>query len=111
MLLNCHSSTGVSDVHFLEPTENDYLLASAGNDCSVKVWKFPLLSPLPKKQKQKIPSVSLVDDVEIKNMMHQELQLDSKLNFVTSYRKDNQTLILCADQTPFVKCYSFCGLT
>ena len=107
LLIEKHSSIGVTCVHFTAWQPSNNLLLSSGNDGMVHLWRTGLHeeenSSRNKKRTQVVNTVCLND--EAKKYLMCSVNVSSKVNHVSSHVYNEQRIVVVCDQTSDVKLY------
>lgn len=96
LLINHHSSVGVSALLFLNDIHAN-ILVSGGNDNMVHLWNIPTDLPVG----NELPN--LCTDEEVQNLLLSSFNVQSKVNFIGNGIFSNKQFVFIADQTPCMK--------
>ncbi|XP_057301030.1 WD repeat-containing protein 53 homolog isoform X2 [Hydractinia symbiolongicarpus] len=101
ILINHHSTLGVSWVHYLSRADqaSTSILASGGNDGIVNLWSFPQEMP----KKQTLPVNRVLTEQEIASHLITQYNANSKINFLNSAILNDKMFLFVADQTSAIK--------
>ena len=102
IVVNKHSTLGVSTISALKGSNNDIIL-SGGNDGMVYAWGFSTITV--GNTRKKLVTNRLSTDAETENYLIQSVNFNSKINCVSTAFIQNENIVFVCDQTSSLKSF------